>query len=135
MTTLTNIQEEYEFLEADDRYRLLIELGRELAPMPAEVVDWLYADPAFLTKLLMPCQSPCLPALQPAASLPAAAPPATAPALPSPRLSGAVCGGSCHPGRHVSSSPGACHRLPRLPAPCSCPVWQSRVPPAGLPTV
>ena len=34
MTTLTDIQEEYEFLEADDRYRLLIELGRELAPMP-----------------------------------------------------------------------------------------------------
>ena len=34
MTTLTEIQEEYEFLEADDRYRLLIELGRNLAPMP-----------------------------------------------------------------------------------------------------
>lgn len=34
MTTLTEIQEEYEFLEADDRYRLLIELGRDLAPMP-----------------------------------------------------------------------------------------------------
>ncbi len=34
MTTLTEIQEEYEFLEADDRYRLLIELGRSLAPMP-----------------------------------------------------------------------------------------------------
>ena len=34
MTTLTDIQEEYEFLEADDRYRLLIELGRSLAPMP-----------------------------------------------------------------------------------------------------
>ncbi|MBP6441820.1 MAG: SufE family protein [Sphingorhabdus sp.] len=34
MTTLTDIQEEYEFLEADDRYRLLIDLGRELAPMP-----------------------------------------------------------------------------------------------------
>jgi len=34
MTTLTDIQEEYEFLEADDRYRLLIELGRDLAPMP-----------------------------------------------------------------------------------------------------
>lgn len=34
MTTLNDIQEEYEFLEADDRYRLLIELGRELAPMP-----------------------------------------------------------------------------------------------------
>ena len=34
MTTLTDIQEEYEVLEADDRYRLLIDLGRELAPMP-----------------------------------------------------------------------------------------------------
>jgi cysteine desulfuration protein SufE len=34
MTTLTDIQEEYAFLEADDRYRLLIDLGRELAPMP-----------------------------------------------------------------------------------------------------
>ena len=34
MTTLTDIQDEYEFLEADDRYRLLIELGRDLAPMP-----------------------------------------------------------------------------------------------------
>jgi cysteine desulfuration protein SufE len=34
MTSLTDIQEEYAFLEADDRYRLLIDLGRELAPMP-----------------------------------------------------------------------------------------------------
>ena len=34
MTTLTDIQEQYEFLEADDRYRLLIDLGRELALMP-----------------------------------------------------------------------------------------------------
>jgi cysteine desulfuration protein SufE len=34
MTTLTDIQEEYEILEVDDRYRLLIELGRDLAPMP-----------------------------------------------------------------------------------------------------
>lgn len=34
MTTLTDIQEEYKFLEADDRYRLLIDLGRELALMP-----------------------------------------------------------------------------------------------------
>ena len=34
MTTLTDIQEEYEVLEADDRYRLLIDLGRELALMP-----------------------------------------------------------------------------------------------------
>ena len=35
MTTLSDIQEEYEFLEADDRYRLLIDLGRELPEMPA----------------------------------------------------------------------------------------------------
>lgn len=34
MTILTDIQEEYSFLEADDRYRLLIDLGRELVPMP-----------------------------------------------------------------------------------------------------
>jgi cysteine desulfuration protein SufE len=31
---LAEIAEEYEFLDADDRYRLLIELGRELEPMP-----------------------------------------------------------------------------------------------------
>lgn len=35
MSTLADIQEEYEFLEADDRYRLLIDLGRELPEMPA----------------------------------------------------------------------------------------------------
>lgn len=34
MRSLTDIAEEYEFLDADDRYRLLIELGRELEPMP-----------------------------------------------------------------------------------------------------
>ena len=34
MPTLADIQEEYEFLEADDRYRLLIDLGKELPPMP-----------------------------------------------------------------------------------------------------
>ena len=34
MRTLDDIQEEYEFLEGDERYRLLIELGRELDPMP-----------------------------------------------------------------------------------------------------
>lgn len=34
MRALSNIAEEYEFLDADDRYRLLIELGRELDPMP-----------------------------------------------------------------------------------------------------
>ena len=35
MRTLKDIQEEYEFLEGDERYRLLIELGRELDEMPA----------------------------------------------------------------------------------------------------
>ena len=34
MRSLDNIREEYEFLEGDERYRLLIELGRELEPMP-----------------------------------------------------------------------------------------------------
>ncbi|ABC62760.1 SufE family protein [Erythrobacter litoralis] len=34
MRSLSDIQEEYEFLEGDERYRLLIELGRELDPMP-----------------------------------------------------------------------------------------------------
>lgn len=34
MTTLGDILEEYEFLDGDDRYRLLIDLGRELPPMP-----------------------------------------------------------------------------------------------------
>ncbi len=34
MTTLGDILDEYEFLDGDDRYRLLIELGRELPPMP-----------------------------------------------------------------------------------------------------
>jgi cysteine desulfuration protein SufE len=34
MTTLADILDEYEFLDSDDRYRLLIELGRELPPMP-----------------------------------------------------------------------------------------------------
>jgi len=32
--SLPDILEEYEFLDADERYRLLIELGRELEPMP-----------------------------------------------------------------------------------------------------
>ena len=31
---LADLQEEYEFLDADDRYRLLIDLGRTLEPMP-----------------------------------------------------------------------------------------------------
>jgi cysteine desulfuration protein SufE len=34
MTSLADIQEEYEFLDADDRYRLLIDLGRTLPAMP-----------------------------------------------------------------------------------------------------
>ena len=35
MRTLSDIAEEYTFLEGDERYRLLIELGRELETMPA----------------------------------------------------------------------------------------------------
>jgi len=34
MTRLADIRDEYEFLDADDRYRLLIDLGRALEPMP-----------------------------------------------------------------------------------------------------
>ncbi len=34
MRALDDLYEEYEFLDADDRYRLLIDLGRELEPMP-----------------------------------------------------------------------------------------------------
>lgn len=34
MADLADIRDEYEFLDADDRYRLLIDLGRELEPMP-----------------------------------------------------------------------------------------------------
>ena len=34
MRALDDIREEYEFLEGDDRYSLLIELGRELESMP-----------------------------------------------------------------------------------------------------
>ena len=34
MRSLDDILEEYDFLEGDERYRLLIELGRELEPMP-----------------------------------------------------------------------------------------------------
>ncbi len=34
MRALDDIRDEYEFLDGDDRYRLLIELGRELEPMP-----------------------------------------------------------------------------------------------------
>ena len=34
MRSLDDIRDEYEFLDPDDRYRLLIELGRELESMP-----------------------------------------------------------------------------------------------------
>jgi cysteine desulfuration protein SufE len=34
MSKLEDLIEEYEFLEADDRYRLLIDLGKELDEMP-----------------------------------------------------------------------------------------------------
>ncbi|WP_066516918.1 SufE family protein [Sphingobium cloacae] len=34
MRALADLYEEYDFLDADDRYRLLIDLGRELEPMP-----------------------------------------------------------------------------------------------------
>ena len=34
MRILDDIRDEYLFLEGDERYRLLIELGRELEPMP-----------------------------------------------------------------------------------------------------
>jgi len=34
MQTLAELEEEYGFLDPDDRYRLLIDLGRALEPMP-----------------------------------------------------------------------------------------------------
>lgn len=34
MTSIADIQDEYTFLDADDRYRLLIDLGRALEDMP-----------------------------------------------------------------------------------------------------
>jgi cysteine desulfuration protein SufE len=34
MAKIDELLEEYAFLDADDRYRLLIELGRDLEPMP-----------------------------------------------------------------------------------------------------
>jgi cysteine desulfuration protein SufE len=34
MPTIDDVRDEYEFLEADDRYRLLIDLGRTLDAMP-----------------------------------------------------------------------------------------------------
>jgi cysteine desulfuration protein SufE len=35
MSKLADLHDEYSFLDADDRYRLLIDLGRSLEPMPA----------------------------------------------------------------------------------------------------
>ena len=35
MRSLDDIADEYDFFDSDERYRLLIELGRELEPMPA----------------------------------------------------------------------------------------------------
>lgn len=35
MSNIDDIYEEYDFLDADDRYRLLIDLGRDLPEMPA----------------------------------------------------------------------------------------------------
>src|SRR4028118_996539 len=32
--SLADVHDDYELLDADDRYRLLIDLGRELEPMP-----------------------------------------------------------------------------------------------------
>ncbi|GAA3712846.1 cysteine desulfurase sulfur acceptor subunit CsdE [Sphingomonas cynarae] len=34
MPSITDIHDEYDFLDPDDRYRLLIDLGRDLEPMP-----------------------------------------------------------------------------------------------------
>ena len=34
MTSLSDLTDEYQFLDADDRYRLLIDLGKALEPMP-----------------------------------------------------------------------------------------------------
>ncbi len=34
MPSIADIHDEYDFLDPDDRYRLLIDLGRELEPMP-----------------------------------------------------------------------------------------------------
>jgi cysteine desulfuration protein SufE len=38
MRPIDDIAEEYDFLDSDERYRLLIELGRELEPMPAALM-------------------------------------------------------------------------------------------------
>ena len=58
MPNLAELQDEYEYLEADDRYRLLIDLGRTLEPMPDALMTdatlvrgcsasvWLYPVPS-----------------------------------------------------------------------------------------
>ncbi len=58
MTMLDDIFAEYDFLDGDDRYRLLIELGRALPPMPGALKNdatrvpgcsadvWVYPVPA-----------------------------------------------------------------------------------------
>lgn len=58
MAQLDEIREEYAFLEPDDRYRLLIDLGRALEPMPealktdatlvrgCSAAVWVYPTPA-----------------------------------------------------------------------------------------
>ena len=48
MQNLPDLQDEYAFLDADDRYRLLIDLGRELEPMP----DALKTDATLVPGLL-----------------------------------------------------------------------------------
>ena len=40
MRPIDDIAEEYDFLDADERYRLLIELGRDLEPMPAALAPF-----------------------------------------------------------------------------------------------
>ncbi|QDP18775.1 SufE family protein [Sphingomonas xanthus] len=37
LPALADLADEYEFLESEDRYRLLIDLGRKLEPMPDEL--------------------------------------------------------------------------------------------------
>ena len=58
MTEFTDILDEYEFLDGDDRYRLLIDLGKSLPPMPdalktdatlvrgCSAAVWVYPVPA-----------------------------------------------------------------------------------------
>ena len=44
MRPLSDIAEEYDFLDSDERYRLLIELGRELEALVARAVDELAVE-------------------------------------------------------------------------------------------